>query len=383
MFCYGPIMKVLKANGSTKANDTSRTPENKPEETEAAELNSVPNPADTSRNKCTPITTTSNTSSVYALPCSSSSVPTLPSPNNQEQENDPQSSNPSRNASTSNLEVNRDIDIYRDFDPPYYQGEPKGSGATGQVWKTYYQGKPVAVKVFNPGHQVQLQDAEQDDFVKEVDINLLIRHENVVKCYGACVKPGKRAIVMECMDEDLEEYIYGKEYPRYQRRTTYQIVCIVLSIAKGLQCLHEHNIVHRDLHTKNVLISKKKGIVKVADFGISHILRHTITFDNEPRGIFDYIAPEVSQENRLCTYSDIYSLAMILYELWHMKRPWEGYGEGMKLEMVKRARRPVIDPEMPDKLRILMEMCWKQDYNERPTAKQVADYCRKLLKECQ
>ena len=88
----------------------------------------------------------------------------------------------------------------------------------------------------------------------------------------------------------------------------------------AVKYLHDNNLIHRDIKPENILLDENL-VPKLSDFGWSAIIknekRHTFC------GTFEYMAPEMF-ENEEYTYSvDIWSLGILLYELYHGKSPYE------------------------------------------------------------
>src|ERR1043165_10105006 len=94
----------------------------------------------------------------------------------------------------------------------------------------------------------------------------------------------------------------------------------LIQIAEGLKHLHDQGIIHRDLHSKNILCENEDDIV-ISDLGISKSAMES-TDDNERFGIISYMAPEILQGKKYTMASDIYSFGMIMWELMTGRRPF-------------------------------------------------------------
>ena len=94
-------------------------------------------------------------------------------------------------------------------------------------------------------------------------------------------------------------------------------------IISGLNHIHGQNVVHRDLHSGNILYSNSsnKHPVVISDLGISKSSTES-TDNNEIYGIIPYIAPEIFQRKKYTISSDIYSFGMIMWELMTGRRPF-------------------------------------------------------------
>ncbi|VDN08333.1 unnamed protein product [Thelazia callipaeda] len=145
-------------------------------------------------------------------------------------------------------------------------------------------------------------------------------------------------------------------------------------IARGLEYLHSKMCIHRDIATRNCLLSG--SIVKLADFGMC---RATLVYKidlSKPLNV-RWLAPEVwrSGETRFCT--DIYAFAITLWELFeipyiHPYSTWKAYKVKEKVMAGYRLPSP---SDMPDSVIALMRKCWDQEPKRRPTA---AEACAEL-----
>ena len=93
-----------------------------------------------------------------------------------------------------------------------------------------------------------------------------------------------------------------------------------VQLCRVIRFLHQRNIIHRDIKLENILL-EGKTTPKICDFGWSRVLR-----DNEQRqtfcGTFEYMAPEIFENEEYGKQVDIWSLGVILYELFHHKSPF-------------------------------------------------------------
>lgn len=88
-------------------------------------------------------------------------------------------------------------------------------------------------------------------------------------------------------------------------------------------CIHRMKIVHRDLKSGNCLVNKHSK-VKICDFGLSRSLTPTPVQDSSSAGTPEWMAPELIRNEPFTEKCDIFSLGVIIWELYTLKRPWEG-----------------------------------------------------------
>eukprot|EP01024_Parvocaulis_polyphysoides_P009959 TRINITY_DN13263_c0_g1_i5.p1 TRINITY_DN13263_c0_g1~~TRINITY_DN13263_c0_g1_i5.p1 ORF type:complete len:393 (-),score=35.89 TRINITY_DN13263_c0_g1_i5:888-1976(-) len=280
----------------------------------------------------------------------------------------PQATTPRNNEGFPDFE----IDLYKDLTPPYGQGKLIGKGGYAEVWLHKYGDKICAVKHFDLEFQTPLSDM----FFREVYRYCLINHPNITKIYGANLKPGYRAIVMEYGGISLYKFIYTKT----ERANYRTILKIIKGIALALEHLHSKGIVHRDLHPDNVLITND-GRVKVVDVGLAKILENSTSNDSQKNcGIKRYIAPEIFRGYIHCK-SDIFALAMIALEMWRMERPWERLKDPEICRNTMDGVRPEIPLDMPTVLSNLVQACWRQEYRDRLSASEIVKICEDELEK--
>ncbi|VDP19135.1 unnamed protein product [Onchocerca flexuosa] len=148
-------------------------------------------------------------------------------------------------------------------------------------------------------------------------------------------------------------------------------------IARGLEYLHLKGCIHRDIATRNCLLSGT--IVKLADFGMC---RATLVYKidlSKPQNV-RWLAPEVwrSGETRFCT--DMFAFAITLWELFtipytHPYSAWKAYKVKEKVMAGYRLPSP---NDMPESMITIMRRCWDHDPSKRPTAKQAREYLEEI-----
>lgn len=139
-------------------------------------------------------------------------------------------------------------------------------GAFGEVCKAKWRGSEVAVKVLFAG---QLSPEAHDAFKREVFVMNCLRHPNIVMLMAACPSPPRLAIVMEFMAGGS---LYHLLHIQKHRLNIESLVSLATDICRGLQFLHFNNILHRDLKSKNVLLTGPLPCqAKLCDFGLARM----------------------------------------------------------------------------------------------------------------
>ncbi|RIB09285.1 kinase-like domain-containing protein, partial [Gigaspora rosea] len=135
-------------------------------------------------------------------------------------------------------------------------------------------------------------------------------------------------------------------------------------ISRGLTFVHLHQIIHRDLHSGNILISERDKPA-IADLGISKPVNES-SDKNSIYGVIPYVPPEVLKGGKFTQNSDIYSFGMIIWEVISGCRPFSDrkHDEYLILDILN-GLRPKIPINIPKDLIELMEKCWHQDPEKR------------------
>lgn len=212
-----------------------------------------------------------------------------------------------------------------DLAPPVISGYEVvrliGSGGMGSVWLARSEGesREVAVKVLHPGWAADDEAASR--FEMEVDALASLTHPNIVELLDAG----------ETADHHLflaTEYVDGCDLSHLLRGGTMapdRAIGIFRKVAAAVSHAHAAGIIHRDLKPANVLVGAGDR-VKVTDFGMAKHFSHSATRPTDAFGSPYYLAPELTRSASAATpASDVYSLAVLWYEMLSGKLPLGAY----------------------------------------------------------
>ena len=148
---------------------------------------------------------------------------------------------------------------------------------------------------------------------------------------------------------------------------------LLLCIASDLQIIHSQNLIHRDLHSGNILQDNLYSAY-IADLGLS--ISANIALEKEGvYGVLPYIAPEVLCGNPCVVESDIYSFSIIMWEIFSGKAvPFKHSSYSIRTQFqiqVCSGSRPPIMEGTPQRYIDLMEKCWDGNPENRPSAKKI------------
>jgi serine/threonine protein kinase len=244
-----------------------------------------------------------------------------------------------------------------------------GRGGMGEVYKAedLKLNQTVALK-FLPEHFAE-DPAAHERFVSEVRTARQVSHPNVCRVFDIGEVDDAQFLSMEFIDgDDLSSLLR-----RIGRLPPDKALEIARQLCAGLHAVHQAGILHRDFKPANVMIDGR-GKARITDFGVagleSELKVGTIA------GTPAYMSPEQITGKELTTRSDIYSLGLVLYEVFTGKRAFEGDTVNELLRKHKTAT-PTTPSEVIKDIDPLVEKvilrCLEKDPRERPaTALQVA-----------
>src|SRR5256714_10073923 len=189
-----------------------------------------------------------------------------------------------------------------------------GKGGMGEVYRAddLKLGQPVALK-FLPDHLLS-DGAALARFHREVRVARQVSHKNVCRVYDIGETDGRHFLSME--------YIQGEELSSLLRRIgrlpVDKAIQLARQICAGLNAAHDVGVLHRDLKPANIMIDGD-GNARITDFGLAG-LAEEFADDELAAGTPAYMAPEQLEGKPFTVRSDIYSLGLLLYELFTSKK---------------------------------------------------------------
>ncbi len=263
--------------------------------------------------------------------------------------------------------------------------EKLGEGGMGIVYKAHDTklDRTVALK-FLP-QNVSPSDEDKTRFIQEAKAAATLNHQNICTIHDIQEHENRLFIVMEYIDgQTLRD---RTELQKDAPISLKQAIDIGIQISEGLAAAHESGIIHRDIKPENIML-KKDGRVVVMDFGLAKLRVSGVsrlTKEGSTVGTMGYMAPEQVQGLDVDHRADIFSLGVILYELFAGEAPFKGAHEtAMAYEIVNvdpsplTTLKPDIDPELD---RIVLE-CIDKDKDERyQSAREVAKDLKRFKRE--
>ena len=204
----------------------------------------------------------------------------------------------------------------------YEIGKQLGAGSFGSVKivRRKADKKDFAMKV------VRVTNSEQKDIeyaLNEIRILYSLNHENVIGYEASFFDEPTQTlnIVMELAnDGDLESKIKNTAQKKLKFKES-TIWSILIQILKGMNYIHNNNIIHRDLKSANIFLMKN-GLVKIGDLNVSKIAKMGLA--KTQTGTPYYSSPEIWHENSYNNKTDIWSIGCIIYEMCALTPPFHG-----------------------------------------------------------
>ncbi len=239
-----------------------------------------------------------------------------------------------------------------------------GRGGYGIVYLGKRKHNHVAIKQLTTA---MVSKEELSEFNKEAIIMAQLGRQcpQLVQLFGICFEEPYR-LVMELL-------IRGSLYSllRNHRTLDWKLKSnIARDVAIGLDFLHDHNVIHRDIKSSNILLGKDFS-AKLSDYGLAKIKENsTSTSVGQAVGTLPWMAPELIAEEYeplYSIYSDIYSYGLVLLEMATHKTPFEGIKNSVSLKdkIINGIAEP-IPPETPLHFVELINKCRNKLAENRP-----------------
>jgi serine/threonine-protein kinase len=224
--------------------------------------------------------------------------------------------------------------------------------------------QPVALK-FLPDHLLS-DGAALARFHREVRVARQVSHKNVCRVYDIGEADGRHFLSME--------YIKGEELSSLLRRIGHLPVDKAIQLARqicaGLNAAHDVGVLHRDLKPANIMIDGD-GNARITDFGLAG-LAEEFADDELAAGTPAYMAPEQLEGKPFTVRSDIYSLGLLLYELFTSKKAFEAATLGELIKLRRSNTTPTnptsIVKDLDPLVEKVIERCIQREPVKRPSS---------------
>jgi serine/threonine-protein kinase len=194
-----------------------------------------------------------------------------------------------------------------------------GAGGMADVYLAQDEqlGREVAVKLLH--RRFSEDPAFVERFRREAQAAASLQHPNVVSVFDRGSFDGTYYIAMEFLPGRSLKQLIREEAPLEPGRA----VDLTVQILKAARFAHRRNVIHRDLKPHNVIVDDNDH-AKVTDFGIARAGASDMTETGSIMGTAQYLSPEQAQGHAVSAPSDLYSVAIVLYEMLTGRVPFEG-----------------------------------------------------------
>jgi serine/threonine protein kinase len=250
------------------------------------------------------------------------------------------------------------------FADRYLIVEEIGRGGMGVVYKAEDRilGTSVALKIIHPLYASS--PFMVDRFKEETLLARSITHENVIRIHDIGEKDDVKYISMDYIKgQNLRELIRTSGTLTVETATR-----ISVQICRALKAAHDKGVIHRDLKPQNIMIDNT-GKAITMDFGLAKsMLSRDTKSSRKIIGTPAYMSPEQARGEETNERSDIYSLGIIMYEMFTGKRPFKADSkEGYIRKHLKEKPRPPaeINSMIPVSMASIITKCLEKNQNKR------------------
>jgi len=241
--------------------------------------------------------------------------------------------------------------------------EELGRGGMGVVYKAKDTKlkRTVALK-FLPPELTHISEIKER-FMREAQAAAALDHPNICTVYEFDEAEEKTFISMA--------YIEGQSLKKTIESGPLELdegLRIATQVAEGLQEAHNRGVVHRDIKSANIMVTEK-GQSKVMDFGLARIAGGTlVTKEGATMGTIAYMSPEQARGEEVDNRTDIWSLGVVLYEMFGGQLPFKGeHDQAVVYSILKEKPKPVTDlrSEIPMAIGQVVDKALEKDPDNR------------------
>ena len=230
------------------------------------------------------------------------------------------------------------------------------------------------------------------DLAKEARFLSKLSHPNIIQIVSTGGTQGdvNFYLILERMDKSLGLQILDWQadsikirFPTKKSKEAWRIrrlkrVEVARQVSSAMAFLHERNIMFRDLKPNNVGVDTGRSVVKIFDFGLAKELKPSFHIEGsvykntKNAGTRRYMAPEVYLSGKYGLSGDVFSFAILLWELMTLKSAFSYFSKEEHATFVYQLNcRPKISFGWPSLLKAIVRCCWSEDHTDRLTFQQI------------
>ncbi|GES93951.1 kinase-like domain-containing protein [Rhizophagus clarus] len=268
---------------------------------------------------------------------------------------------------------------YKDF----FNIQEIGSGGFAKVYRANWKKSHIryAIKTF-----LKIDNATIKAIVREIQLQREVDyHDNVIRFYGVTTsfKENQRkeySLVIEYADNGTLRSYLKENFKNLNWNDKYKLA---FQLVHAVSCLHDEGIIHRDLHSNNVLVHQHT--VKLSDFGLSKRIEETSNSHSKAFGLIPYTDPKSFNRSIAPLYllnkkSDVYSIGVLLWEVSSGQPPFHGtpYDVGLAISILQGLRETPVPETSENYIKIYTD-CWNIEPDNRPTINQVINELKAII----
>jgi serine/threonine-protein kinase len=227
-----------------------------------------------------------------------------------------------------------------------------------------YLGKDPTIQRFVAIKTMRLDENDDSDklqemkarFFREAESTGRLSHPNIVTIFDAGEEGPLGYIAME-----LLEGMTLKDWSRKPKLLSFeQVISIVATVAEAMDYAHQQGVVHRDIKPANIMLTKEQ-VIKIMDFGIAKMAMSAKTQTNIVMGTPTYMSPEQIAGKKVDGRSDMFSLAVVMFELLTGRPPFLADNVSQTPHPSLKALRP----DLPPTVKNVMDRALQKDPAQR------------------
>ena len=229
-----------------------------------------------------------------------------------------------------------------------------------------YLGKDPTIQRFVAIKTMQLDENDADKlqevktrFFREAESTGRLSHPNIVTIFDAGEEDDLGYIAMEMLEGTTL-----KDWSRKPKLMPFEKVILILAtVAEAMDYAHQQGVVHRDIKPANIMLTKD-DVVKIMDFGIAKMATSSRTRTNVVMGTPTYMSPEQISGKTVDGRSDIFSLAVVMFELLTGRPPFTADNVSALLFAIAHTPHPsmkAIKPDLPPIVKEVLDRALQKD----------------------
>ena len=250
----------------------------------------------------------------------------------------------------------------------------------GKINKGTYKGEEIACRVVT---FQRLSRYELEAITKDFEILIPLNNPNICKIIGICIENDN--MIMIVSNYYKKGSLFDLLHVRKEKLSDKNKLNIAIGIIKGLQYLHENNIIHYHLSSRNIYIEDDLTPL-IADFGF-YSLKENASIFSKYMNKNSYSSPEMLMDKKKICHklnnendvkSDIYSFGILLWEIYTETIPFDVKLSELKKYILEEKYRPEVPNEINKEIAELIRACWDSEINKRPSSNKILSVLLKI-----